>query len=110
MEEFKGIAASLIEAWIEKTVLRTRKKASPEKVSVEGSSITALVRAVEDLRLESQGLTEFIPEFEQLRSKLPSDLLMDEDPFNLQEEDMGPLREDVKELLLGKMLRKEGAS
>ena len=110
MEEFKGIAASLIEAWIEKTVFRTRRKASPEEVSVEGSSITALVRAVEELRLESQGLTEFMPEFEQLRSKLPPDLLMDEDPFNLQEEDMEILREDVKELLMGKMLRQERSS
>ncbi len=110
MEEFKGIAASLIEAWIEKTIFRTHKKASPEEVSVEGSSISVLIRAVEDLSLESQGLTDFIPEFERLRSKLPPDLLMDEDPFNLQEEDMETLCEDVKELLMGKMLRQGGAS
>jgi DNA repair exonuclease SbcCD nuclease subunit len=110
MEEFKGIATSLIETWIEKTVIRTRKKASPEKVSVGGSSITTLIKAVEDLGLESQGLTNFMPEFEQLRSKLPPDLLMDEDPFNLQKEDTETLREDVKELLIGKMLRRGGVS
>jgi len=109
-EEFKGIAASLIEAWIEKTVLRTRKKASPEDVSVEGSSISALIRAVEDLGLESEGLTDILPEFEQPRSKLPPDLLTDEDPFHLQEEDTETLREDIKELLMGKMLRQGGMS
>ena len=109
-EEFKGIAASLLEAWIEKTVLRTRKKASPEDASVEGSSITALIRTVEDLGLESRGLTDILPEFEQLRSKLPPDLLTDEDPFHLQEEDMETLREDIKELLMGKMLRQGGGS
>jgi len=110
MEEFKGIAASLIEVWVEKIVLRTRKKGLPEEVAVEGSSINALIRAVEELRLESRDLTDFIPEFEQLRSKLPPDLLTDEDPFHLQEEDMETLREEVKELLMGKMLRQGGAS
>jgi DNA repair exonuclease SbcCD nuclease subunit len=110
MEEFKGIAASLIEAWIEKTILHTRKKASPDEVSAVGSSISALIKAVEDLRLESPGLTDLIPEFEQLRSKLPPDLMSDEDPFNLQKEDMEILCEDVKELLMGKMLRQGGAS
>jgi len=108
MEEFRGIAASLIEVWIEKTLFHTRKKA--EKDTEEGSPVSVLNKAVEDLRLESPGLTDLIPEFEQLRSKLPPDLLMDEDPFNLQEEDMETLCEDVKELLMGKMLRQGGAA
>jgi DNA repair protein SbcD/Mre11 len=110
MEEFKEIAASLIEVWVEKIVLRTRKKRSPEEVPVEGSSINALIRAVEGLSRESRDLTDLVPEFEQLRSKLPPDLLTDEDPFHLQEEDMEALCEDLKELLIGKMLRQGGAS
>ena len=107
-EEFKGIAATLNEAWIEKVVLRTRKKALTEDLYIDGSSVTALIRAVEDFGPESMGLTDFMPEFEQLRNKLPPDLLTDEDPFNLKTEDMETLREDIKELLVGKMLRRGG--
>ena len=109
-EEFKGIAASLIEVWVEKILIRTRKKTSLEDVSVEESSITALTRAVEELGLESEGLTNILPEFEQLRNKLPPDLLTDDNPFHLQEDDREALREDIKELLMGKMLRQGGMS
>jgi DNA repair protein SbcD/Mre11 len=108
MEEFRGIAASLIETWLEKTVVHTRKKISPDEVSVDASPISVLIKAVEDLRRGSPRLLDLKPEFEQLRSKLPPDLLSDEDPFNLREEEMETLCEDVKELLMGKMLRQEG--
>lgn len=108
MEEFRGIAASLIEVWLEKSLLHTRKKVFPDEVSADGSPISVLIKAVEDLRLGSPRLLDLKPEFEQLRSKLPPDLLSDEDPFNLREEDMESLCEDVKELLMGKMLRQEG--
>jgi len=108
MEEFRGIAASLIEVWLEKILLHTRKKVFPDEVSVDASPISVLIKAVEDLRLGSPRLLDLKPEFEQLRSKLPPDLLSDEDPFNLREEEMEALCEDVKELLMGKMLRQEG--
>lgn len=108
MEEFRGIAASLIEVWLEKSLLHTRKKVFPDEVSADGSPISVLIKAVEDLRLGSPRLLDLKPEFEQLRSKLPPDLLSDEDPFNLREEEMEALCEDVKELLMGKMLRQEG--
>jgi len=104
-EEFKGIAAALVEAWIEKTILHTRKKPSSGEASAEGTSINTLIRAVEDLELENRDLTDLMPEFEQLRSRLPPDLLADENPFHVQEEDMVALREDIKELLVGKILR-----
>ncbi len=108
MEEFRGIAASLIEVWLEKIILHTRKKVDSEAVPIDGSPVSVLIQAVENLRQANPRLLDIKPEFEQLRSKLPPDLLSDEDPFTLREEEMEALCEDVKELLLGKMLQKEG--
>ena len=108
MEEFKGIAASLNEAWVEKILFHTHKTVSSDEVYGDGSPISALNKAVEDLKLGKLRLLDLMPEFEQLRSKLPPDLLSDNDPFKVSEEEMEELCEDIKELLTGKMLRQEG--
>ncbi len=108
VEEFRGIAVSLIEVWLEKILLHTRKEVFSDEVYVDGSPISVLMKAVEDLRLGGPRLLDLRLEFEQLRSKLPHDLLSDDDPFMLQEEEMEALCEDIKELLMGKMLQQEG--
>ena len=108
MEEFRGIAASLIEVWLEKILLQTRKKAVNDEIPVDGSPLSVLTKAVEELKLGSALLLDLNPEFEQLRTKLPPDLLSEEDPFTLGEEEMEALSEDVKELLMGKILQQEG--
>ena len=106
-EEFSGIAASLLEVWLEKTLFHTRKRSPIDTVSRDDSPISALNKAVDSLRLGSPTLLDFIPQFEQLRSKLPPDLLSEEDPFHLQEEELESLCEEVRELLMGKMLGQE---
>jgi len=107
MEEFRGIAASLTEVWLEKCLVHTRKKVFTDEVPAEGSPMSVLIKAVEGLKHGTSRLLDLKPEFEQLRSKLPPDLLGDEDPFVLREEEVDGLCEDVKELLMGKMLRQE---
>ena len=47
------------------------------------------------------------PQFEQLRGKLPPDLLSEDDPFHLKAEELESLREEVRELLMGKLLGQE---
>ena len=108
MEEFRGIAASLIEVWLEKILFHTSKKTAADEIPVDGSPVSVLIKAVEELKSGSAHLLDLKPEFEQLRSKLPPELLSDEDPFTLREEEMEALCEDVKELLMGKMLQQEG--
>ena len=108
MEEFRAIAASLIEVWLEKVVFSTRRKIHPDAAVGKGSPVSVLNKTVEDLRLGSSRLLDLVPEFEQLRSKLPPELLGDEEPFSPGEEEMASLCEDVKELLMGKVLRQEG--
>jgi len=108
VQEFRAVAASLMEVWLEKVVFATRKKIDPHVSALKGSPLYALDRAVDALRQESPRLLDLIPEFEPLRSKLPPELLSEEDPFHPGEEETAFLCEDVRELLMGKVLRHEG--
>ena len=108
VEEFRAIAAGLMEVWLEKVVFATRKKIDPHVSGLKGSPLYALERAVDALQQESPRLLDLIPEFESLRSKLPPELLSEEDPFHPGEEERALLCEDVKEILMGKALRHEG--
>jgi DNA repair protein SbcD/Mre11 len=108
VEEFRAIAASLTEVWLEKVVFATQKEIHPDGSALKGCPLSALERAMEALRQGSSGLLDLIPEFEPLRSKLPPELLSVEDPFHPGEEETASMCEDVKELLIGKMLRHGG--
>jgi DNA repair protein SbcD/Mre11 len=102
-EEFRAIAASLGDVWLEKILFNTRKEQQPVECFADDSPLTALQKSVEGLQFVSSRLLDLVPDFEHLRSKLPPDLLGDDDPFTPGEEDLAALREDVKELLMAKM-------
>jgi DNA repair protein SbcD/Mre11 len=108
MEEFRAIAAGRIEVWLEKVIFSTRSKAQLDAAAEEGSPLSVLNKTVEGLRLGGSRLLDLVPEFEQLRSKLPPELLGEEEPFSPGEEEMASLCEDIRELLMGKLLREEG--
>jgi exonuclease SbcD len=108
IDEFRAIAASLVDIWLEKVVFSTRRKVHPDTFGGEGSPVSVLNRTVEDLRLGGSRLLDLVPEFEQLRSRLPPELLGDEGPFSPGDEEMASLWEDVKEILMGRVLRQEG--
>jgi DNA repair protein SbcD/Mre11 len=102
-EEFRAVAAGLGDVWIEKIVIKTRKSAGPQPSGAEDSPLEALMGAVDALRFEQTALVGLVPEFEKLRSKLPPELLGDDDPFRPGEEELDALREEVKELLVAKI-------
>ena len=102
-EEFRAIAASLGDVWIEKININTRKEQEPVENFIDDSPLAALRKSVESLQFDTSRLLDLIPDFEQLRSKLPPDLLIDDNPFLPGENDLAALREDVKELLMAKM-------
>lgn len=102
-EEFRAIAASLGDVWLEKVLFNTQRERQPYVGFASDSPFTALQKSVEGFQFESSRLLDIIPEFEQLRSKLPSDLLSEDDPFAPDEEELTALREDVKEMLMAKM-------
>jgi exonuclease SbcD len=102
-EEVRAVAANLGDLWIEKVVLKTQKTNSDSVAFTGDSPIESLMKSIETLQLETTSLTELIPEFEKLRSKLPPELLTDGDPFQPDEEELSAIREEVKELLMGKI-------
>ena len=66
MEEFRAIAAGLLDVWLEKVVFSTRSKAQLDAAAVEGSPLSVLNKTVEGLRLGGSRLLDLVPEFEQL--------------------------------------------
>jgi DNA repair exonuclease SbcCD nuclease subunit len=102
-EEFRAVAASLGDVWLEKIVFNTRKEQQLEAEFADDSPLAALQKSVESMTFESSRLLDLIPDFEQLRSKLPPDLLSDDNPFSPDGEELATLREDVKDLLTAKI-------
>jgi len=108
MEEFRGIAAGLMDVWIEKAIFRTVEPSAYQVDSSDISPLSALEKEVEGLKKRKENLFEYAPELEKLRSKLPPELLDDDNPFDLSDEEMDDLCEDIRALLTGRILRQEG--
>lgn len=104
-EEFRAVAANFGDIWIEKILFNTHKEQQPVENFADDSPLAVLQKSVEGLHFDTSRLLDLIPDFEQLRSKLPSDLLRDDDPFTPDNEELAALRENVKELLTAKMQR-----
>ena len=102
-EEFRAVAASLGDVWIEKIVMKTLKSAEPGERGADDSPVEDLLKSVENLQFEQSTFVGLVPEFEKLHSKLPSELLNEGDPFKPGEEELAALREEVKELLMAKI-------
>jgi exonuclease SbcD len=109
VEQFRNIAAGLTEVWLEKVIFNTRKGGmGPEESLLDDSPLSVIEKEVRDLQERGLNLLEFIPELEQLRNKLPVELSGDKELFLSGSEEIGFLCEDVKELLIRKMLRQGG--
>jgi DNA repair protein SbcD/Mre11 len=102
-EEFRAVAANLGDVWLEKILFNTRKEQQTVEDFADDSPLNALLKSVESLQFDTSRLLDLIPDFDQLRSKLPSDLLSNDDPFSPDEQGLAALREDVKELLKAKL-------
>jgi DNA repair exonuclease SbcCD nuclease subunit len=99
-EEMRALAADLGDVWLEKLEVATRPSAvgQPE----EDSPLAGLEQAVAALELDGS-LLGLAPEFENLRGRLPAELLAAEDPFHPDEEGMAALRDEVRELLMARL-------
>jgi len=104
-EEIRAVAAALGDVWIEKVVIKSQKRDDSQKNFGDESPLQTLRNAVESRHFEGSSLVGLVPEFEKLRSKLPSDLLTDGDPFLPDADELSTLRDEVKELLMGKIER-----
>jgi len=102
-EELRAIAASLGDVWLEKIVFHTSKEQQISEAFADDSPLAALQKSVEGIEFNTSRLLDLLPDFEQLRSKLPPDLLIDDDPFSPSEEKIALLRDEVRDLLTAKI-------
>jgi exonuclease SbcD len=107
-ESFRGIAAALGDVWLEKVKFQTNRKASLEEIVGEDSALSGLLQAVESLDFGGDALTALVPELANLKTKLPAELLDEGSVLESQPGDLSELREEVKELLIAKLIQHGG--
>jgi len=102
-EEIRAVTATFGDVWIEKVVIKSRKRDDSHENFVDESPLCALLQSIASFQFDESSLVGLVPEFEKLRSKLPHDLLSDGDPFRPDDEELSALRDEVKELLTSKV-------
>ena len=108
-EEFRGIAESFGDLWLEKVQFRTTRKVSLEDLIGENTPIAGLIESINKLELVGEDLTELVPELATLKSKLPAEIKSSDDPFlDTSHEKMAELRTEVQEMLISKLLQHGG--
>ena len=108
-EEFRGIAASLGDLWLEKVQFRTRRKVGLEEILGADTSIAGLIESIRKAEFDANNLLELVPEIAVLKSKLPAEIYGNDEPFleTLPASDPD-LKTEVQEMLIS-MLLKHGA-
>jgi DNA repair exonuclease SbcCD nuclease subunit len=103
-EEFRALAAGLGEMWLEKVAFATRRPvALAESLGAE-TPLADLIRAIERLDFQPETLLELVPEIGVLQSKLPPELLHESGVVATSPEWTSSLGEEVKEMLIARLL------
>ena len=108
-EEFRGLAAGLGEMWLEKTQFATQRPVTLAVDLGEETPMADLVRAIELLDFEPTALAELVPEIGVLLSKLPPELLHEGGLVPASTPEANDLREEIKEMLLARLLGQGGS-
>ena len=104
-EEFRAIAESLGDVWLEKVKFKTSRKIKLEELIGEDTPIAGLIESIQKLELGSDP-TEFEPELAALKTKIPAEITSGDDPFlDTSPEKMEELRTEVQEMLISKLLQ-----
>ena len=109
-EEFRGIAISLGDVWFEKVKLRTKRDISLEDIVGENTPLSDVLQAIEDFEFGAGVLAAAIPELAGLRTKLPAELLDADDLLAEQPGNVSDLREEIRELLVARLLEHGGGA
>lgn len=104
-EEFRALAASLGDVWLEKVRFATQSPGSGTDRLSEDSPLYGLLQSLADLQIEGPRLYGLVPELEELRNRLPAELLGGDDPFDpTAPEQLAELQQEVRELLMTRLL------
>ena len=107
-EEFRALATGIGEMWLEKVVFATRRPVSLAESLGAETPMADLVQAIERLDFQPTALMELVPEIGVLQSKLPPELLHEGALVAASSTEAGSLCEEVKELLIARLLGQGG--
>ncbi len=104
-EEFRGIATSLGDIWLEKVQFQTTRKGDFEKIVNEDTPVAGLLRSIKTLELDDDTLLKLVPELTVLKNKLPAEINTASEPFlETSLKNVTELRDEVEELLTSRLL------
>ncbi len=109
-EEFRAIAESLGNLWLEKVKFRTKRKVGLEEIVGEATPFAGLLQAVNGLDFGDETLTSLLPDLAVLKAKLPAELLGANSVLENSSEELTEMKEEVKELLIAKLIQHETQS
>jgi len=105
-EEFRGIAATLGDVWLEKVQFQTSRQVPLEKVIGEDSPVAGLIQSIKALELDSDTLFGLVPELTVLKSKLLAEIHTTGEPFlDTSPGKITELLNEVEELLISRLLQ-----
>ncbi|MDK9709445.1 MAG: DNA repair exonuclease [Desulforhopalus sp.] len=103
--EFRGIAVGLGDIWLEQVRFATRRKAELAEYLDGDSPLAVLLKEVQRLELGGGSLLSIVPELAVLKSKLPAEVGSDDDSFfQPSQEKLAELTNEVRELLIARLL------
>lgn len=105
IEEFRGIAAGLGDVWLEKVKFKTSRKSSLEEIVGDDTPLSGLLQTIDGLDFGQEALTNLIPDLANLKTRLPAELQDADSILESQPGELAELREEVKELLIAKLIQ-----
>jgi DNA repair protein SbcD/Mre11 len=103
-EEFRGIAAGAGRIWLEKVKYRTRSIRESPVSADDDTPLAGLVNRIRQLDFSDSTLCSLIPEYASLRAHIPAELTSADQANTEDPEYLTELRENVKELLITRLL------
>ena len=91
--------------WLEKVSIDTRSLISAEDQLAGDDALSGLLQSIQRIELDEDALTALAQEIVPLRSKLPAEILSQDDPAN-QQGVINALK-DIKQLLATRLLATE---
>jgi exonuclease SbcD len=113
VQECRALATGLGGAgvWLEKVYFKTNPATSAEEALERDDALSGLLRDIRGMELDASALDGLADEISSLRQKLPAELITSDDPFDpVNPEFLKEALEDIKELLVNRLLSTENAS
>jgi exonuclease SbcD len=113
VQEYRALATGLGGAgvWLEKVYFKTNPATLAEEALERDDALSGLLRDIRGMELDASALDGLADEISSLRQKLPAELITSDDPFDpANPEFLKEALEDIKELLVNRLLSTENAS